>query len=247
MRFHQAPRDPSRTGRIESQYDSVIERLITRFERQIIALLKERGTEQMDIETFGRLDNKIVSLIKQTILDPGKVAVDSHIDKTFKVGLGRAAQFLKSAGLRIDVVGAMGVFPADRKVIEVLRDRNYDALKGMTDEMAKKLKDTLTDSVIYNKSIHATAKEISESLNIGRSRAETIARTETMYAFNVASKTQYDRYGVEEVEWLTAYDERVCDECGPLNGKKFKRDEAPDCPLHPNCRCVLLPVIEEVS
>jgi len=56
----------------------------------------------------------------------------------------------------------------------------------------------------------------------------------------------YKKHGVAEVEWLAALDERTCDECDDLNGKKFPIDEVPNCPLHPTCRCVLLPVIAEV-
>lgn len=44
--------------------------------------------------------------------------------------------------------------------------------------------------------------------------------------------------GVEEVMWVTAGDEKVCEECGPLDGKVFKIDEVPERP-HWNCRCEL--------
>lgn len=37
--------------------------------------------------------------------------------------------------------------------------------------------------------------------------------------------------------WLTAADERVCPECGPLDGLVWPDGEGPVPPLHNNCRC----------
>lgn len=89
-----------------------------------------------------------------------------------------------------------------------------------------------------------------------QSRAETIARTETMTALNegrAAMAEQVVESGLvlesEMVKiWATAKDERVCPICGPMDGDEIQRDEAfvlPDAielnepPAHPNCRCVV--------
>ena len=37
--------------------------------------------------------------------------------------------------------------------------------------------------------------------------------------------------------WATVEDERVCPECGPLDGLVWPADEGPRPPLHVNCRC----------
>lgn len=37
--------------------------------------------------------------------------------------------------------------------------------------------------------------------------------------------------------WETASDEKVCSICGPYTGHVWKKDEGPQPPLHPNCRC----------
>lgn len=42
--------------------------------------------------------------------------------------------------------------------------------------------------------------------------------------------------GIKYVRWITATDERVCEECGALHGKVFPIDELPDQP-HIHCRC----------
>ncbi|HET9660856.1 MAG TPA: phage minor head protein [Thermomicrobiales bacterium] len=37
--------------------------------------------------------------------------------------------------------------------------------------------------------------------------------------------------------WETASDEKVCPICGPYAGRVWKKDDGPQPPLHPNCRC----------
>ena len=64
------------------------------------------------------------------------------------------------------------------------------------------------------------------------------------YAIDVtdeAVKLAYSDAGIEEVMWITARDELVCDECGPLDGKVFPIDRVPPKP-HWGCRCKRYPV-----
>ncbi|MDQ3044819.1 MAG: phage head morphogenesis protein [Chloroflexota bacterium] len=37
--------------------------------------------------------------------------------------------------------------------------------------------------------------------------------------------------------WATGDDERVCPECGPLDGLSWEEGAGPEPPLHINCRC----------
>lgn len=99
-------------------------------------------------------------------------------------------------------------------------------------------------------------------------RAELIVRTETVRAWNWWSELWRKESGVvEQKERYTALDERVCEFCWPMNWKiiwlwenyfdkwnvligadwhemKLDYSATPFPPLHPNCRCVILPVIK---
>lgn len=44
-------------------------------------------------------------------------------------------------------------------------------------------------------------------------------------------------YPVYFERWLTASDERVCPECGPINGRVWEKGTGVYPPLHVNCRC----------
>lgn len=100
-----------------------------------------------------------------------------------------------------------------------------------------------------------------------RYRSERIARTETIRATNYATLSAYKESGVVQAkQWLTTPDERTCEWCGPMDRRVlgldddwFKRGESfqgvnggtikldygsvDQPPLHPNCRCTLIPIV----
>lgn len=99
-----------------------------------------------------------------------------------------------------------------------------------------------------------------------KTRSEVIARTETLRATNFGTEAGYKESGVVTgKEWLTALDERACPYCSKLNGKiidiegdffkkgdefqvedqklKIGLTDVSYPPLHPQCRCTLIPVI----
>jgi len=97
--------------------------------------------------------------------------------------------------------------------------------------------------------------------SIERDRLTTIARTEIINSHSMATLDRYEQAGeniVSHQEWKTAEDDRVCPICQALSGREFTVQEMRDTmfemegvgfdvrlrpPAHPNCRCVLLPVI----
>ena len=72
-------------------------------------------------------------------------------------------------------------------------------------------------------------------------RAELIARSEVMRAYNQGAVKFEARVGITRARWLTAGDERTCPDCGPLDGKEFTLADLPSQPLHPACRCTHVP------
>lgn len=87
-------------------------------------------------------------------------------------------------------------------------------------------------------------QQLVKDLNITYNNADRLLRTETSRFFNQAAHDSYEAAGIQQVEWLTEKDDRECDLCGPLNGKKFDIEDHPPLPAHPNCRCTILPVID---
>lgn len=86
-----------------------------------------------------------------------------------------------------------------------------------------------------------------------RVQAERVTRTEVIRVSNQASVDAWKKSGVViGKQWLTAQDGRVDQDCEFYNGKvinltgtyaKTEYGSVKEPPLHPNCRCVVIPVL----
>ena len=120
--------------------------------------------------------------------------------------------------------------------------------------MASQLRAILAEGMIEGRNPRYIAKMLNERIDgLGLSRAELIARTEVMRAHSEASLDTYDLFQEEGVELLVEFlytnDTRVCPKCVSFGTaedggrRRMTIQEARGVlPLHPNCRCVWLPV-----
>ena len=81
-------------------------------------------------------------------------------------------------------------------------------------------------------------------------RLETIVRTESMRAYNLGSIIgMKNARGVAGVEFLAILDERVTPQCEARNGMRLRLDDPHIInntpPLHPRCRSVLIPLLDD--
>lgn len=77
-----------------------------------------------------------------------------------------------------------------------------------------------------------------------RMRMENIARTETARAQNIGYVQGLEEVGVKEAELSAAAG--ACDECLALDKTRYPISEAEGViPVHPRCRCAMLPVIDD--
>lgn len=138
--------------------------------------------------------------------------------------------------------------PINQEAIDALIERNASLVHGLTEETKKGIISELTEGMIKGEGIDDLVKRISKYVDSspgnGQSRAERIARTEVMYALNRGALSRYGRDGIQKVEWLAGPDDRCCPTCIDNNGERFDISEAPGLPIHPNCRCTWVPVIE---
>jgi len=147
--------------------------------------------------------------------------------------LGGKAEFLRQAFAS----------PEALSKIELISTRAFTELEGVTAAMDQQLSRILANGLAQGSSPATMAREMSKSIGaLSRTRAEVIARTETISAHAEGQLDAFDRLGVEEVgieaEWMTAGDERVCPLCGELDGVVMPIDDARGLiPRHPNCRC----------
>ena len=168
------------------------------------------------------------------------------------------------------VIGARYIPSVVAPTITQTWEDNFMTLCNSTnDDMKRKISAIISDAVMNGRNIADTAKQIDETVvYFSRSKALSIARTETAKLNMAISKAQMEEAGVEKYEWACMMDERsrashekmdgrICIWSNPnvyYNLKTHKTEPRPQSAvhLHPgddyNCRCVALPwdeLIEE--
>ena len=108
----------------------------------------------------------------------------------------------------------------------------------------------LTQARIAGDGIDAITRRIRHQFGLSRRGATVLARTALLQASADARNAVYDRHAedIDEFIYLATLDERTCPICAPYDSQRAeKRDELPDVPQHPQCRCVLRPHIRGVE
>jgi SPP1 gp7 family putative phage head morphogenesis protein len=200
--------------------------------------------------------------------------MNKYLYDSYKRGLIRARYELQLAGFKvpsIDDTGGIGIvmgLPMHIDRIGLIFTRVFTELKGITDAMDSVISQVLAQGLADGDGPRLLARKLVAAIdgtNLGKlgitdrlgrfipaqRRAEMLARTEIIRAHHLATIQEYRNWGVLNIhlkaEWKTAGDDRVCPECAKREGKVYTLDEAEGMvPLHPNCRCIVLPWSEEL-
>jgi SPP1 gp7 family putative phage head morphogenesis protein len=125
----------------------------------------------------------------------------------------------------------------ERRMLELAQQNTLSEIKGLTNDVSKRLSRTLVEGYSKGEPMNKLIKRVQDATDFSRNRAITIARTETLRVGNQAAVERFKSYGVEEVEFVAAEDDRTCEECAILHGNVYELGKEPGLPIHPNCRC----------
>lgn len=186
-----------------------------------------------------KLNEEFLNEIKKLGGDVEEFSQESMYD-AFRENYERIAEALGG----VDVV-----LPSKKAMEKMMREpwRGGDFSSRLwknTKQLATVLNDTLRHGVQQGKNVTEIAVELDAKMQQGFHAAHRLARTETMHVLNVSSLEGYKAAKIEKVQFWAAEDERTCELCGKLHGKVYDFNNAPVLPMHPNCRCTYLPVIE---
>lgn len=198
------------------------------------------------------LDQEVERIIKElgipTIISE---TISQEISKYYQLGLDNIENLLQ--------INFESINP---KVLDYLKEYNFDLVKDMNLELANKLRSAISRNLLTGDK-RQMVHEIKNIFDTTIERAKTIARTETARAYAMGSfigaKQAKDRGFNIRKYWLTAEDDRVCETCIGL-GNKYDREHAIDIdsefispdgkfiglthPSHPNCRCSIITLKE---
>lgn len=138
----------------------------------------------------------------------------------------------------------------NQNAVEYAKQRAAALVTSIADSTRYLLRGTVARAMEEGWSNDMLAAELSSAYPFSAERAMLIARTETAWADVQGNLTGYRASGVvAKKRWIIAQDE-FCDDCRALDGVEVDLDsEFPGGhdgpPLHPNCRCDVVPVVED--
>jgi len=157
--------------------------------------------------------------------------------------------------------------PAVGDALEKHRMGMVQSVNGTT---AKGLRGTLSAGVALGETIPELRKRVGTVFEgLEKYASGRIARTETIWAYNAGAVEGYKQSGVvTKKQWWAAMDDRTCPFCEEMHEKiidvdaeffnkgsllaldsgselNFDYEDVGHPPLHPNCRCTILPVVED--
>lgn len=110
--------------------------------------------------------------------------------------------------------------------------------------LAETLEQELIHCVVSGKKTSELKILLQERFGVSYRRADMLVRTEMAHITVSAAQHRYEDAGITEVEVWADKDERRCEHCGTLHGKRYPINGKIPIPAHPNCRCNVLPVVD---
>lgn len=133
----------------------------------------------------------------------------------------------------------------NKYVMEFAKTYRYTWIKGITDVTRESTQKAIADWLQSGSPLPALEAALTPIY--GQSRAERIAITETTRVIAEGNQQAWQSTGlVEDVQWMTANDEKVCPICGELDGQTFPLNDISP-PAHPQCRCWVQPILSEAA
>lgn len=183
----------------------------------------------------------------QDLLSLGQA--DGPIAEEFRRGIQEAyADGLRSATAAAVDSGAITAAQAaafgatvDTEFIAAVTESVLTTLRKVSVDGLRRLEDAIVRGALRGQGPRAAARLVRESVNLTRYEAERITRTVFMRANNEARDKIWADLKLDFLRFDATNDERTCDFCAARHGAVYERDSAPKLPLHPMCRCVLLP------
>ena len=244
-------KDPTRTKTRRMAFERDLVRLYKNFKKSVIPRIKELisreqastilSKQKQTLSIQDDVDRIIDEEIEKNITRQAKDVIEKHTTLAYRAGAERASKEL--AGYGLVVPPDLTFF--DMEVLNDLFTRNLNLVKGVNSAVKNDMLRIIGQGLLEGQHPYKIARNISKSIDkIGVKRARLIARTETIRSYNTAVSTKYKRSGIKKWRWLAAMNERTCPECASRDGRVYEwGDEQP--PLHPNCACSILAVVEE--
>ena len=228
-------RDPSGTRSDEDRQAREMRRLLTDAVSRASARIVQAGTSS---------PVEIDSILSEETDRMGQQMMESEIksmDRSLQKATKQSEKILKKMGYTL---GPEGIRPETTKALLVTTQKDVNSL---AEDVRKNAARVLIDGMDKGLGAKAIAELLADATGGTLARSETIARTVIMKTYVDTAMDLYDDAGATGYEIFPTDDDRVCIEClkaAMEGGHPRVYKERPTVPVHPNCRCVVLPVFE---
>lgn len=222
----------------ERKMERGVRRMFNRQERNAVASLRAQYHRAIDVESLvenGDDDREIAErLIRAVVQDAGEAAISD---------LGMELAFAMNR----------------REVRSWIASKAANLVTNINETTRTRLRAAIDEAVSNDATLDDLIEAVRTVFSGRRANAPTIARTETVGAYNFGSVEGWDQSGVVEgKEWLTAHDDRVRESHADADGEQvgldddfqvggsrmaFPGDPRGDVSEVANCRCTVLPVL----
>jgi len=241
-------KDPTRTIALRARYARQLRGMFRRF---IKSYLKALPSYMEMIAKPNTMKGIMLSIddamrgidrhLDAEVNSKARYVINQNTQNAYKGGLRNASRQLKRYGF---VVVGFEIMPRDAEAIRLLQANALSLVKTVGADAKKEIIRIMSEAYMNGWNVPKMSREIRGTVgSMVKYRADRIARTETIRAYNEAARSTYRKAGVKKYMWIAAYGERTCPECADRDGNIYDMDDSPP-PLHPNCRCSISPVVE---
>ena len=253
----------------EKKYKETIRGLLQEQADEVFENIKEYPNSpimwQFDrVKSFRKIAEAEAKFVTQLYAQEGQKAIDLALK------LAREQKGFKAEiGLAFDVNNPL--------VVEQLLKQTQRFPSGLIGTTEEDIRQAIATGISQGETIDQIADRVESKLSPSHilNRAELIARSEAIYAANADAELGYIQSGVVEgKQWLIAWDERTCDICYDMEGMTapvgeatwekegmgivdvqgkygldfdYTEGEMPHPPIHPRCRCTIVPILRHIT
>ncbi len=213
---------------------------------------KERIAKELSFKInkfFKADDNLDVEVILNSISLDALIAAQPELQDVFEsVTIDGGKEALAQVLAQIDESQLNQV---NARAVVYAKERSAELVTQLSDSTRDLLRSDIVAALEDRESTVDFSKILSENYGFSEARAKTIARTEMAYADVQGNLIGWKESGVVvSKQWLTSSTEG-CDICEPLNevivgiDDDFPGDAGDGPPIHPNCECDIVPIVNE--
>ena len=216
-------------------------RIIEKINSIILTHLDENGKVTLDSQFISQVHDAITEELNQLNKEEKKIVEDALID-AYSESYKQTSDLLN---LKKDWDILRSEFVKQAVDTPIKGTRFSTAIWKNTNDLANRIHDDVLDIVRNGTRYNEVSKRIKDDFGVKAYEAKRLVNTELAKTVNAAQLEVYKNSGfVQTVLWTATLESNTCEKCGNLDGEQFRLDSAPELPMHPNCRCCLIPVVD---